>query len=414
MKNTIVLGLLRGDEGKGKIVDYLSDEHDIIIRFQGGPNAGHTIYRDDIKCVLHQIPSGILNKKICVIGHGCLIDPKKLMNEIEMLCNTFQFDLDYIKEHLKVARGCHVIFPEHIKQDTKRENAGKGNGSTKCGISPAYRDKYYREGSRMTDLFKISGENYKEICKTFELTEAEYYFIEQLLIDDTYYLNYECEDKNLLFEGAQGVFLDIDSPVYPNVSSSHVNVGGVIAGTGISYKRLNQNLHIVGIAKGYMSSVGVGNFLTEIKDQKDAEYLRKINNEYGATTGRPRKIGYLDLPMIKHAVDTIGVTELCLTRLDTVYDMFKLRKEFPVCVDYAKIIADEILIDDKLSWFDLDEYKPVYKKFDLWEKCSLSDKNFQKFIKYIEDYLEIPVKYISCGKEKTDLIVTDRLNGELI
>lgn len=429
MQNTIVLGLLRGDEGKGKIVDYLSDSHDIIIRFQGGPNAGHTIYRNDKKCVLHQIPSGILNKKECLIGHGCIVDPKKLVNEIEFLLNEFDYiNPLYIKTYLKIAKGAHVIFPKHIDEDTKRENSGKGNGSTKCGISPCYRDKYYRTGKRLIDLFVKDNEEIKlNTIQLFNINSEQYDFICSLLIDDTAYLNYQCQDKNLLFEGAQGVFLDIDNPYYPNVSSSHVSVGGVITGTGINFKHLFKHCNVVGIVKSYMSSVGVGEFLTEIKDKitlangitYESEVLRSIGGEFGATTGRPRKVGFLDLPMIKYACDIIGVTDLCLTRLDTLFDYVNAQynansntneiiydgpKYFPVCVNYAKISENgELTIDENIDWNNLQDYKPIYKMFKLW--TNIDDNDFQTFIKYIEKYINIPVTYISVGKNKADLLI---------
>jgi adenylosuccinate synthase len=414
--NTVVLGLLRGDEGKGKIVDYLSEEHDIIVRFQGGPNAGHTIYRDDKKIVLHQIPSGIFNNKMCVIAHGCVVDPRKLMNEINMLIEN-GLTLQYIVNHLKVAFGCHCITPKHIQEDVNRENTGNGNGSTKCGISPAYRDKYYREGKRMYDLFKSTAEDdlFKSTCALFNLTKDEYVILRSLLIDDTVYLNYDCEYSKILFEGAQGVFLDIDNPVYPNVSSSHVNVGGVIAGSGISANKLKQ-LNVIGVIKAYMSSVGEGEFLTEIKDSVlldnngkefkfSAETLRNAGKEFGATTGRPRRVGFLDLPMIKYACKTVGVNELCITRLDTLYEAFKDLDEFPVCIGYAKVNQYGITQTTKISMYDVNQYVPVYKFFKLWDKCTLDDPDFYQFISYITNYLNIHIKYISVGKDKDDIIV---------
>ena len=414
MANTIVLGLLRGDEGKGKVVDYLSDKHDIIIRFQGGPNAGHTIYRNNKKCVLHQIPSGILNNKECLIGHGCIIDPTKLIAEIKSL-NSFGISKELIKKYLKIANGCHVIFPEHILQDTIKENDGKGNGSTKCGISPCYRDKYYRDGKRIIDIFNNNFDNkYLEI---FKITKEDADFISSLLIDDTFYLNYNCKDKNMLFEGAQGVFLDIDNPLYPNVSSSSVSIGGVITGTGINAYKLFKNLKTVGIVKAYMSSVGVGKFLTEIKDTVSFTYknktftysakeLREAGNEYGATTGRPRKVGFLDLPMIKYACDTVGITDLCLTRIDTLMKAWPKSKYkvFPVCLSYVKKENKNITLLNNFSWYDIDNYLPVYGFFEMWDEPNFKDKNFKKFINYIEQYINVPITYISLGKEKNEIL----------
>ena len=409
----VVLGLLRGDEGKGKIVDKLSDEYDLIIRFQGGPNAGHTIYRGDKKIVLHQIPSGILNNKECLIAHGCVVDPCKLLDEINLITDN-GITLKDILNNLKVANGCTAILPTHIKEDIQREDAGKGNGSTKCGISPTYRDKYYREGKRLYDYFSDDS-LLKSTCKLFDITTDEFSVIQQLLIDDTFYINYECKDKNILFEGAQGVFLDIDNPLYPNVSSSHVNVGGVIAGSGISYQRFANDAEIVGVVKAYMSSVGVGKFLTEINGEIEIPYknnkfvfsdkiLREAGKEYGATTGRPRKVGFLDLPMIKYACDTIGINQLCLTRIDTLYDAFKALNCFPVCIGYTLKDSNYILPETEISWYDIDKYKPVYKIFNLWEKAELHDKEFCTFINFIEDFVKVPIRYISAGPIKEDLL----------
>ena len=229
--DTLILGLLRGDEGKGKITDYFADKHDMVIRFQGGPNAGHTIYKDDKKLVLHQLPSGILHgdRTINLIGHGTIIDVKKLIIEIGNVVSTFNTSLSNIQ--LKIAKGCHVITRQHIIDDTERENSGKGNGSTKCGISPCYRDKYYREGVRLVDWW--NEDNINEIKQlilqddNISISEDDLnqiiHFIEINMVDDTYELNYNWKNRTKLFEGAQGVFLDIDNPYYPNVSSSSVS-----------------------------------------------------------------------------------------------------------------------------------------------------------------------------------------------
>lgn len=424
MKNAIVLGLLRGDEGKGKIVDKESENYDLIIRFQGGPNAGHTIYRGDQKLVLHQIPSGILNNKTCIIGHGCIIDIAKLINEIYQLKNFDTFNI----ENLKIAKGCHIITSKHIEDDTNRENAGKGNGSTKCGISPCYRDKFYREGIRLIDWFKEinSDQNLKQkfvntvsekLSVRTEDIEMILKLIQNNLIDDTYELNYTYKEYSKLFEGAQGVFLDIDNPYYPNVSSSSVSVGGVITGTGINFKDLKTDLRVIGIVKAYMSSVGVGYFPTEIKDKLSLTYenktyeitadkIREIGKEYGATTGRPRKVGLLDLPMVKYACDTIGITELCLTRLDTLMQIFPYNEYpyIPICVGYIKKDGDLLFTHTNNSWYDVVDEKcvPVYKWFKNWNNTL--DNNFNVFIKYIEEYIGVKITTISLGKNKDDLM----------
>ena len=395
--NAIAIGLLRGDEGKGKIVDYLAKDYDIVVRFQGGPNAGHTIYRGTEKIVLHQIPSAILDQKICVIGHGCIIDVDKLYEEIVMLIDTCSLTEDYFRRYLKISKGCHVITETHVEKDKLREDSGKGNGSTKAGISFCYSDKYLREGIRICD--------YVNEHPVYEL-------IENILIDDTYYFNYEAKDKKILFEGAQGVFLDIDNPLYPNVSSSHVSVGGAMIGSGISFNAM-RDAKVVGIVKAYMSSVGVGKFLTEFNEQDfitpkgvhtyKADSLREVGQEYGATTGRPRKVGFLDLPMIKYACDTIGVTELCITRLDTLSNWLHVEdvEYFPVCVGYKFENTDQIV--DEISWYNIDRYQPVYKMFPKWHSY-VHDEKLDNFISYIEKFIGVKVKYISIGKNQEDII----------
>ena len=433
--DTLVLGLLRGDEGKGKITDYFADKHEMVIRFQGGPNAGHTIYKDEKKLVLHQLPSGVLHRNVVnLIGHGTIIDIQKLIIEIGNVVKEFNIPLSEL--NVKIAKGCHVITKQHIIDDTNRENNGKGNGSTKCGISPCYRDKYYREGIRLVDWFE-NKENIAELKQRMfqnddiKLTEDDIeqiiHFIELNLVDDTYELNYNptYKNKNKLFEGAQGVFLDIDNPYYPNVSSSSVSVGGLMTGTGISMKNL-RDLRVVGVVKSYMSSVGVGFFPTEIKDKLEWEYkgkkysisadkIREIGQEYGATTGRPRKVGILDLPMIKHAVDTIGADCICLTRLDTLQEIFPYSEYpvFPICTGYG--IKDENgsivnLTDAKnnVSWYDVLKYKdkivPIYTMMKNWLDRSYSFNEVQEFINYVNNYIGVHINYISTGKNKDDII----------
>lgn len=430
--DTLILGLLRGDEGKGKITDYFADKHDMVIRFQGGPNAGHTIYKDDKKLVLHQLPSGILHgdRTINLIGHGTIIDVRKLIIEIGNVVSTFNISLSNI--YLKIAKGCHVITRQHIIDDTERENSGKGNGSTKCGISPCYRDKYYREGVRLVDWW--NEDNINEVKQlilqddSISVSEDDLnqiiHFIEINMVDDTYELNYNWKNRTKLFEGAQGVFLDIDNPYYPNVSSSSVNVGGVITGTGIAYKNL-KNLNIIGVVKAYMSSVGVGFFPTEIKDKLEWEYkgkkysitadkIREVGQEYGATTGRPRKVGILDLPMVKHAVDIIGVDSICLTRLDTLQQIFPYSEYpvFPVCTGYGLKGEDGNITNltdanNNVSWYDVlansDKIVPIYTLMNNW-----LDKNYtygaaMDLIRFINNFVGVDVEFASTGKNKSDI-----------
>lgn len=425
--NRLVLGLLRGDEGKGKITDYFAKQSDIVVRYAGSCNAGHTLYRGDKKIVLHQIPSGILHKKICIIGRGCLIDLKKLLKEIEQLNEFIQNDVlegftkkDSIFDYLKISYGAHLIFQHHIQEDIIREDSGKGNGSTKCGIAPGYRDKYYRSGLRVFDLIKmiydkkkINSPEFKDLLKDIDLTTFELQTILKCAVDDEYLINEVYpNDVNFLFEGAQGVLLDINSPYYPNVSSSSVGIDGVIAGTGINYNKLlkynkilkNNEFTILGVVKAYMSSVGVGKFLTQLDgvDDENAKLIRDAGNEYGATTGRPRKVGWLDLPLLNYSIRTSGANEICLTRLDTLMDAFKDVGTFKVCISYRnkKTGAEEF----SANIWNLNDYEPIYKTFKIWKKCSFTDENFKYFINFLQDQLNILINYLSIGKEENDII----------
>lgn len=414
--NTLVVGLLRGDEGKGKICDYLADRHDVVIRYAGGPNAGHSIYRNDKLFVTHIIPSGIFSKKICIIGRGCVVNLNKFYQEykdlikflIENKDTTFEDPEKDILKYIKISYGAHVITQEHIKVDTERENVGKGNGSTKQGISPAYRDKYYREGKRVFDILN----RFRS-----EVSSSELQFLNAIVIDEEKYIN-KNSNLNYLFEGAQGILLDIDNPYYPNVSSSSVNVGGILTGTGISYKNLMKDFSVTGIVKSYMSSVGVGKFLTEIKtteenkkvifidhyeiyDEPDKS-IRNVGHEYGATTGRPRKVGWMDIPLIKYSIRTTGVDNICLTRLDTLRLAFKNYKKIPICIAYKNKNTKELITEADI--WNLDDYEPVYEFIDMWKEDSLNDENFVKYINFIENKLEVPIKYISIGKNKDNII----------
>lgn len=430
--NVSVFGLLRGDEGKGKIVDYFSNKGFITIRYAGGPNAGHTIYRGDKKIVLHQIPSGILNGNMCVIGRGCVVDLKKLVNEMlevqylidadmldsskfkhgikynhDVFCKLNQNDLRDIRNYLKLSYGSHLITPEAIEEDIEREDSGKGNGSTKCGIAPTYRNKYYRNGIRVYDLFQ---KTLTDILEITGLSKEEFQYLQPIFADEELLINQVWNNSpefDFLFEGAQGTLLDIDSPYYPNVSSSSPGIAGIISGTGINANKLMKNFNSIGVAKVYMSSVGVGKFITEIEDDdKNCKLIRDAGKEYGATTGRPRKVGWLDLPLLKYSIRTSGIKELCITRFDTLAEAMKDTKEFKVC-RYYKNELDHHLEEYANIW-NLDFYTPVYETFKIWEKCSMDDENFKTFIEFLQKELNIfdcTLKYLSVGKNKEDIII---------
>lgn len=391
--NTLILGAFRGDEGKGKIVDYYTKySNKLVIRYNGSCNAGHTLVRNGKELVLHQIPSAIISGIPCLIAHGCLVNLSKLLKEIEDVEQWSKEGLidlhgKSVRDLLKVAYGCHLIQDKHIQLDIEREETGKGNGSTRQGISPAYGDKYLRSGIRIYD------------------SEEAKIALDGMLVDDTTYLN-SIKIKDVMFEGAQGVMLDIDSAYYPNVSSSSVGVGGVLAGTGINIEKLlNDDIfEVVGIVKAYMTSVGIGYFPTEIKKNNteyDLEHMRKVSKEYGATTGRPRKIGFLDLPMLQYSIHISGIQSVVLTRLDTVREMFD-GKDIPICTRYT--LNGKEVPYNKISLYDIEKYVPVYEKLPCWKSESKNDENFMNFINFINGYLFNMVTEISVGQGKNDII----------
>ena len=412
--NTVILGLIYGDEGKGKIVDYQALNHDIVARFQGGPNAGHTIYRNDTKIVLHQIPSGILNGKDVVIGNGCIIDVKKLILEINMLIENGYTD---IFDLLHISHCAHVILPEHIEKDVAKENSGKGNGSTKCGIGPCYSAKYAREGIRIGEYVKKY--NINDIFGDQKTVNYDtiYTRIKKRICDTTQYLQDMIDiGKNILFEGAQGAFLSIDNFMYPNVSSSNVDVGGVISGTGVNHKQID---NVIGIVKAYSSRVGNGPFVTQIFGE-DEQILREAGKEYGATTGRPRKVGWLDLPMVKYISRVIGVDSLAITRLDTLIEATKHLEKIPVCVNYLdkeNFIWNHFPTDNQyyvdgnvmpqyiqIEKFTMDDINRSIEDYKKEHTIYTSKYNpFAQFIHTIEEHTGVRVSMISFGKNRDDV-----------
>ena len=400
--NSLILGLQWGDEGKGKIVDALSEKVHAVCRFQGGHNAGHTIKVNGHQTVLHLTPSGILHPYVnCLIGNGVVLSLEALDKEIKGLIEAgISFN-----ERFFVSSSCALILPSHISIDKVRDKK-ESIGTTGRGIGPAYEDKIARRAVRFGDIGNEELLREKiELLVSYhnrllvELYNEEPHDIEDMIKEllsykhlydkyctDTQDLLYQWvkEDKPLLFEGAQGTLLDIDHGTYPFVTSSNTTAGGVSTGLGLGPKYIDK---IIGISKAYATRVGEGPFLTELFDD-NAKMLAERGREFGATTGRPRRCGWLDLVALKKAIFTNSVTDLCLTKLD-VMDEFK---SIEVCVDYK-------------------DNAPVFRTFDGWESSSEGVTDFsnlpikaQEYINFIEDFIECSITIISTGPSRDQTI----------
>lgn len=416
MKVDVLLGLQWGDEGKGKIVDVLTPKYDIIARFQGGPNAGHTLEFEGIKHVLHTIPSGIFRSNVKnVIGNGVVIDPVVFQKEIEKLA---PFNMD-IFNNLIISKKAHLILPTHRLLDAASE-ASKGTnkiGSTLKGIGPTYMDKTGRNGIRVGDIFapnfaeKYAAmvEKHKGILKhtpdfTYNLEELEGPFFEgiELLkkftcIDSEIYLNNALkEGKKILAEGAQGTMLDIDFGTYPFVTSSNTVTAGTCTGLGVAPTKIG---NVIGIFKAYCTRVGSGPFPTELHDI-DGENIRKEGNEFGSTTGRPRRCGWVDLPALKYAVMINGVTELSMMKADVLSVFEKIK----VCTHYK--INGELVEYLPYDITNL-EIEPIYEELEGWN-CDLTELDsydnapqaLKNYVTYLENALEVPITVVSVGPDR--------------
>jgi adenylosuccinate synthase len=410
-KTLAVVGLQWGDEGKGKIVDYFSSEFDWAVRFQGGPNAGHTVYLDKKKIVFHHIPSAVTNSKTkAIMAQGMVLDLAVLKEEVR---NLLTFGIN-IKQKLFISEKAHIILPIHREED--RSSLSTVIGTTASGVGPCYKDKFFRIGLRVVDVLNnnknklytlyrmkncnVSEKELENIWESCFLNVQEY----KDNIVDTALLIREIEKKNesLLFECAQGTFLDIDFGAYPYVTSSHTTVAGITAGIGVPLKRLDE---VCGVMKCYSTRVGGGPFVSEEKGLV-AKVLREKGNEFGSTTGRPRRCGWLDFVALKYAVAINNVSYLAVTKLDVLSDI----KEVPVVVAY-KIDGKEVN-EYPSSTYLLEKVQPEYKIFPGWNSFDFSrvksekdlPSNLRKYIDFIEEALEVPVRIMSFGVEKTDVI----------
>ena len=422
MKIDLILGLQWGDEGKGKIVDVLSNSYDIIARFQGGPNAGHTLEFDEIKHVLHTIPSGIFHdKKINVIGNGVVIDPVIFKKEIDTLKNL---GID-VSSKLFISRKAHLIFPTHrlIDQASELSKGKKKIGSTLKGIGPTYMDKTGRNGFRVGEL-EIDGwedkldnliSKHERLIKNFNveigynITELKDEFLDALkflksltLIDSEHYFYRSLKtNKKILAEGAQGSLLDIDFGTYPYVTSSNTTSAGACTGLGIPPNKIGD---VYGIFKAYTTRVGSGPFPTELFDET-GERIGKIGHEFGATTGRARRCGWLDLVSLRHSININGVTELIMMKGDVLSGLEKLK----VCTKYK--YKNEI-IEHLPFTIDDSSLEPIYEEIDGWNEeitqinnyQQLPD-NFKKYVTFLEKNLELEIKIVSVGPNRKQTII---------
>lgn len=410
-KNVVVIGTHWGDEGKGKVVDLLTENVEAVVRFQGGHNAGHTLVVDGVKTVLHLIPSGILRKNVqCLLGSGVVISLPAFFKEIEGLESKGQA----VRDRLKVSPGCPLILPHHVALDVIREQV-RGNqkiGTTGRGIGPAYEDKVARRGLRVSDLFKPKEftASLEEILDYHNFVLTKYFntkavnlaetlddslaYADQLkpLVKDIVPVLSELRSsgKNILFEGAQGSLLDIDQGTYPFVTSSNTTAGTIGSGCGVGPLDLD---YILGITKAYTTRVGSGPFPTELFDEIGSR-LAKVGHEFGSTTGRPRRCGWFDAYALKRVISINSISGLCITKMDVLDGLEKIL----LCVDYEDAAADNPI--------------PVYEEMPGWTESTVGVKtladmpaNARAYLDRIEETCGVPVHIVSTGPDREDTIL---------
>lgn len=428
MSSLVVIGSQWGDEGKGKITDYLTNKADVVVRYQGGNNAGHTVIANDVTYKLHLVPSGIVQNKPSIIGTGVALDPKWLVEEMRILkAQGLHF------ENLMIDKRTHLIMPYHKLIDGLNETSlgEKEIGTTKQGVGPCYTDKTKRTGIRVCDLMdkNVFSEKLSENLKNVNLEIKEIYGAEPLDYDEIYneytaladqlrpyvydttvmIYDYIEQGKKVLFEGAQGTLLDIDFGTYPYVTSSHPTSAGVCIGAGIGPTAIDG---VIGIAKAYTTRVGKGPFPTELLDET-GDFLREKGFEFGTTTGRPRRCGWLDSVILRYAVRINGLTDIALTKLDTLTGLKKIK----ICTGYQ--YNGEIIREFPPELNILQQCIPIYEEMDGWDEDitkakSLDDicENALKYIARIEELCAVPIGIISVGPDREQTIVTGNFFDE--
>ncbi len=421
--NCVVVGAQWGDEGKGKLIDFLSKDADITARYQGGNNAGHTIVVEDKKYVFHLIPSAVLHRdKVCVIGNGVVVDPKALIAEIDELAGE---NIHVTPQQLKISGLCHVVMPYHRVLDSLRESKRENKiGTTGRGIGPCYADKVTRCGIRIVDLlnervFKAKLEdNLREKNETYtkvfgypdykfdEIFKEYRRYAKRLapyVTNTAVFLNKEIDrGKSVLFEGAQGTFLDIDFGTYPYVTSSNSIVGGVCTGTGVPPTKIDK---AVAAVKAYTTRVGEGPFPTEFK-KRMLEKIQSKGGEFGATTGRPRRCGWFDAVLVRYSTMINGISELAIMKLDVLDGLDKIK----ICVGYTYRgkTFDEFPMDSEI----ISKVKPLYIEVDGWSKPTAGIQKYEqlplnarRYIEKLEKLLKVRIRYVSTGSKRDHTII---------
>jgi adenylosuccinate synthase len=423
-KNVVVLGTQWGDEGKGKVVDLLTDKAKYVVRYQGGHNAGHTLVIDGEKTVLHLIPSGVLRDNVkCLIGNGVVLCPKALMKEITML----EAKGVPVRERLLISDACPLILPYHNALDAAREIArgNKAIGTTGRGIGPAYEDKVARRGLRVSDLFckESFAEKLKEIMEYHNFVLTTYYKAEPVSYDavlaDALAVADILKDmtadiaelldqarkngESIMFEGAQGTLLDIDHGTYPYVTSSNTTVGGVATGCGFGPRYLD---YVLGITKAYTTRVGSGPFPTELDDEI-GEHLGTVGHEFGATTGRERRCGWFDAVAMHRAVQVNSISGFCLTKLDVLDGLETLK----ICVGYKTKSGETITVPPNAAE-GYEQIEPIYEQMPGWSETTVGATSIEQlpanaisYIKRIEEVTGVPVDIISTGPDRNETMI---------